>query len=309
MYGQQTAQFRVPRPVIDTSHFKIKNLPGQFFEVGGDLLFRADDGLTGPELWKYVPPLYKIFIPINGNARIDAGGNTGIAVTFSGLNRNILKPDTSYRTLTVERYSHGLNNVSGISEDYVSKYHWILRSSAELNFDQSTSIHFLLTELPELNIADPSKVIVYYRGFPGNGKFIPLATSYNELSNEIIAAGLEKFGQFVFASNDSLTTSVEENELTLKNFKLYQNYPNPFNPATKIKYSIPNVAEATLRPLHTKLKVYDILGREVKTLVNGEKQSGAYEVEFDASRLSSGIYFYKITAGNFSEIKKLVLLK
>jgi len=93
-------------------------------------------------------------------------------------------------------------------------------------------------------------------------------------------------------------------------FKLKQNYPNPFNPSTKIKYTIPSV---TLRQaqsdINVTLKVYDILGREVATLVNEEKPAGTYEVEFDGTGLPSGIYFYKLTAGKFSSTKKLVLLK
>ena len=93
-------------------------------------------------------------------------------------------------------------------------------------------------------------------------------------------------------------------------FSLSQNYPNPFNPVTKIKYSIPSV---TLRQaqsdISVTLKVYDVLGREVATLVNEEKPAGEYEVEFDGSALTSGIYFYRLKAGEFSETKKMILLK
>jgi len=96
---------------------------------------------------------------------------------------------------------------------------------------------------------------------------------------------------------------------------LYQNYPNPFNPSTKIKYSIPKVE--THRDVSLQmviLKVYDVLGNEVATLVNEEKQPGVYEVEFDShsnesQNLSSGIYFYQLKAGNFISIKKMVLLR
>jgi len=99
-------------------------------------------------------------------------------------------------------------------------------------------------------------------------------------------------------------------DFTPKEFLLYQNYPNPFNPTTKIKYTIPNVEthrDASLQMVT--LKVYDVLGNEVATLVNEEKQPGVYEVEFDASNLSSGIYFYQLKAGNFISIKKMVLLR
>jgi photosystem II stability/assembly factor-like uncharacterized protein len=85
-------------------------------------------------------------------------------------------------------------------------------------------------------------------------------------------------------------------------YSLNQNYPNPFNPTTNIKFSI-------IKAEQVKLIVYDIQGREVLTLVNESLQPGTYETEFDGSMLNSGVYFYKITSGNFSETKKMLLLK
>ncbi len=91
-------------------------------------------------------------------------------------------------------------------------------------------------------------------------------------------------------------------------YSLEQNYPNPFNPVTKIRFAIP--------PCHShesgnpvKLTVFDILGKEVATLVNESLQPGTYEISFDAASLSSGVYFYKMTAGDFSEIRKMVLIR
>ncbi len=85
-------------------------------------------------------------------------------------------------------------------------------------------------------------------------------------------------------------------------YKLLQNYPNPFNPSTKIKYSIPEGGRVVVN-------VFDILGKEVITLTNEYKDAGNYEVEFNAGNLSSGVYFYKIASGSYSEIKKMVLLR
>ena len=97
-------------------------------------------------------------------------------------------------------------------------------------------------------------------------------------------------------------TDVEQEVSKPEHFNLFQNYPNPFNPSTLIKYAIGSRQHATL-------KVYDILGNEVATLVDEEKPAGTYEVEFDASKLVSGIYFYKLQAGGFIKIRKMVLLK
>jgi subtilisin-like proprotein convertase family protein len=95
--------------------------------------------------------------------------------------------------------------------------------------------------------------------------------------------------------------SVANNQIPVK-YELKQNYPNPFNPVTKISYSVPKQSYVTLR-------VYDILGREVQTLVNGIMNTGNYEIEFDAMNLASGVYFYRMESGSFTEVKKLVILK
>jgi hypothetical protein len=95
-------------------------------------------------------------------------------------------------------------------------------------------------------------------------------------------------------------------------FNLEQNYPNPFNPATKIQFTIVSAQSGSAsggnRQLTT-VKVYDVLGREVATLVNEVKEPGTYTVEFDASSLASGVYFYRLQAGTFVETKKLLLLR
>lgn len=94
-----------------------------------------------------------------------------------------------------------------------------------------------------------------------------------------------------------------EDEITLlTEFSLEQNYPNPFNPSTTLRYSIPHESKVII-------KVYDIVGNEIETLVNEEKTIGTYEVEFNSSKLSSGIYFYQMKAENYTQTKKMVLLR
>ena len=85
-------------------------------------------------------------------------------------------------------------------------------------------------------------------------------------------------------------------------YSLSQNYPNPFNPVTRLGFGISN-------PGFVSLKVYDILGNEIKTLVNEIKSAGYYEIEFNGSDLSSGIYFYTLEAGSFRETKRMLLVK
>ena len=102
----------------------------------------------------------------------------------------------------------------------------------------------------------------------------------------------------------SLVTNVDEESYgnMIKDFILYQNYPNPFNPQTVISYKIRVRSNVVI-------KINDVLGKEIATLVNEEKPAGIYEVEFDATALTSGIYFYRIQADSFVEIKKMVLMK
>ena len=101
---------------------------------------------------------------------------------------------------------------------------------------------------------------------------------------------------------NGVVVGVPNENISPASFNLSQNYPNPFNPATKITYSIPN-------ELQVNLKIYDVMGREVAVLVNGRQQAGTYEVNFNAASLASGTYFYKLTAGDFVSVKKMILLK
>ncbi|MGQ9644326.1 MAG: T9SS type A sorting domain-containing protein [Ignavibacterium sp.] len=102
-----------------------------------------------------------------------------------------------------------------------------------------------------------------------------------------------------------------EKDFITNEFILYQNYPNPFNPATKIKFTIPRSTEYYSVLQNITLKIYDILGNEIATLVNEEKPAGIYEVEFDASKyeLPSGLYFYRLHSGNYTLTKKMLLLR
>lgn len=114
-----------------------------------------------------------------------------------------------------------------------------------------------------------------------------------------IFAGIDHGGVF---KSINPTTYIKEEDWVFTDYKLYQNYPNPFNPLTKINYSIP-------KSEYVQLKVYDLLGREIKSLLNNYQTTGTYELIFDGTLLPSGIYFYKIISGNYSDTKKMILLR
>ncbi|MEJ2242848.1 MAG: T9SS type A sorting domain-containing protein, partial [Candidatus Bathyarchaeota archaeon] len=92
------------------------------------------------------------------------------------------------------------------------------------------------------------------------------------------------------------------NNKIINDYRLSQNFPNPFNPSTKIEYSIPQSSQI-------QIKVFDVLGNEIKTLINEEKPSGAYELTWNAENLPSGVYFYQMRAGGFVQTRKMILLK
>lgn len=119
---------------------------------------------------------------------------------------------------------------------------------------------------------------------------------------DLVAA--EYDGNFTFYKNLFAPSSTVDNnnELPEKDFYLYQNYPNPFNPSTVIGYQLPVISYVTI-------KVYDVLGKEIITLVNEEKPAGNYEVDFNAEDLSSGVYFYQLQIGDFISTKKMILLR
>ncbi|HSL88171.1 MAG TPA: T9SS type A sorting domain-containing protein, partial [Ignavibacteriaceae bacterium] len=138
---------------------------------------------------------------------------------------------------------------------------------------------------------------VYYLFVSKSGAQVSLFASDPNppLSGTIALEGYSYNGPFT-------VTSVEHFAVTPDEYYLAQNYPNPFNPSTVISWQSPNGSWQTL-------KVYDLMGREVATLVDEFKSAGNYEVNFDASKLSSGTYFYTLQAGNFSQTKKLILIK
>lgn len=102
-------------------------------------------------------------------------------------------------------------------------------------------------------------------------------------------------------------TSISSNNTELDGYQLYQNYPNPFNPVTNIRFRIPSSGNGESRLVI--LKVYDVMGREVETLLNGIKPTGEYEVGWDARDYPSGVYFYNLETNDFIDVKKMILLK
>ncbi|MEO8232257.1 MAG: T9SS type A sorting domain-containing protein, partial [Ignavibacteriota bacterium] len=134
-------------------------------------------------------------------------------------------------------------------------------------------------------------------GGPNSFQKIKVANGY------FYGAGGGSVGKSIYRKNLSSIVNIEVQEYLLPvAYDLLQNYPNPFNPSTKISWQSPVGS-------HQTLKIYDVLGNEVATLLDEYTEAGRYEITFDASRLASGIYFYRLQAGQFIETRKMILLK
>ncbi len=211
------------------------------------------------------------------------------------------------------------------------------------SFSKTSSIHFTFDYVDENagedyvmaadfnsgdagNVAGPLNVI----GFPtysGDDKTIAYhATGYDQSNNlwdivnqmplkDNMIEGTGNSQDYVIGATfpfwfviGTRTTDIkEETDGIPSSYFLSQNYPNPFNPTTRIQYEIPNLE--THGNTYLQLKVYDVLGKEVATLVNEEKPSGTYEIDFNASSLPSGVYFYQLKTGEFIQTRKMILIK
>ena len=180
------------------------------------------------------------------------------------------------------------------------------KGTVTLNWTTATETNNHLFEI-ERSIGDGQFTTIGY--VEGHGTTTEIQ-SYQYIDNvsDIQATSLSyRLKQIDYDGSFEYSEVVEVTNPAPTDFVLHQNYPNPFNPTTRIKYSIPsNVKSETPK---VSLKVYDILGNEVVTLVNEEKTAGSFNVAFDATSLPSGVYFYRLTMGSYAVTKKMLYLK
>ena len=184
------------------------------------------------------------------------------------------------KSITSFEYFDGYENDS-------SYYKWMTHDTLDTQYNSGPDGPVTITSQDFQNINPGDSITVYYG--------MALGSSFAAVKSGLDSA----LGKY----NDSLTTVLKENEnISPVSYKLNQNYPNPFNPATTISFSIPVQEKVSL-------KVYNILGMEVSTLLNKVQTAGNYSIRFDAKNLSSGIYFYELKTGNFRDVRKMILLK
>ena len=221
---------------------------------------------------------------------IDNYNNYGVVAEANKL--SLFPHDSQYYNVL---FSKRLEKVENITQLYIEGNELFLIGKMK---EDSTEYGFytgMIDNNLEIEITDSSFIRIEYDAeitFNGN-------------------IALVKTDEEILVFNKDNTVSVENEKAEIIDYKILQNYPNPFNPTTTIRYTVPNaVGDAKYAsPTNVTLKVYDILGNEVATLVNEQKPAGNYEVNFKASSLSSGVYFYKIQSGSFTQVRKMLLLK
>jgi Secretion system C-terminal sorting domain len=232
----------------------------------------APDSLNYGSLPKVDSVLESQPFQVGANSRIIFTESSGFADSAAALN---VLGDSGYVRCKAEIVDNSDNKVIGTVDDSILS---------------SQDIHSGRTNSYQLGTDGISGKTVYVK--------IAVTTNLDSIKTVLV----ENYS----LDNPSAGKSTQSLSMTpinvIKSFTLYQNYPNPFNPTTVISYTIPRDGMATL-------KVYDVLGREVETLVNQNQKVGRYEVTFDGSRLASGVYFYRLVAGNHVITKKMLMLK
>ena len=176
----------------------------------------------------------------------------------------------------------------------------VFNSNVTLSWITATEINNYGFEIERRNAESINWMNVGFVSGNGNSTEIKY---YNYEDNSVpVGKFVYRLKQLDYNGNFQYSKEVEATILPANNFILNQNYPNPFNPVTRISYSIPENAFTTL-------KVYDILGNEIQTLISRELPAGSYEVEFDGKGLPSGVYIYKLNSGKFVKTLKMNLLK
>lgn len=225
---------------------------------------------------------------------VDDGGTLAKIMEYNALSNVTVIIDTVFHTnisdLTI------LLSHEGITDTLVYQNGEEGSDIIECNLTDASTISISEGEAPLTGSFKPHSPLSVFSGVNPSGDWT-LTINDGFAGNE---GTLEEWGLRLYF--DKATSIKNETPKIPTEFVLYQNYPNPFNPSTKINYSIKDQSFVTL-------KIFDVLGREIKTLINKVQPPGSYGVEFDATNLTSGIYFYRITAGKYTETRKMILLR
>jgi len=275
----------------------------------------------------YVQNINSINEIFNGDRTYDKGGTVlhmlrgilGDQEFFKCLKSYVSNPGLAYGNATTEDFENVCEQVTGKDLGYFFN-EWIYgenypKYSYNWNYQkQSTDKYDLQITLSQTQNSNPEffTMPVEFEISKNNGDTTitvfnnQINQSFNLVISDRPSSVTIDPNNLILKTIDTSTVSVKEDNLP-NNFTLYQNYPNPFNPTTTIKYSVPYLETQNLASVE--LAIYDVLGRRIKTLISRQQKPGNYKIEFNGSSLSSGIYYYRLSAGDFISTKCMVLLK
>jgi subtilisin family serine protease len=238
---------------------------------------------SGANITNMYSALYMYATPngLNSNniTALDTANKLGY--TFNNSNNN---PYIGVRLLTDQTLNFKAMNASEVLTGFTTQEKWDAMSGGIVSGYQGPGINCFVISGGPINLNNNDSMVVGFAVVKGND-LAELRTNSNTAKNRFGVIGIQQ-----------VSSNVPEK------FSLFQNYPNPFNPSTTIKFDIP-------KEDIVKLRMFDILGKEVAIIYNGKLGAGTYKLEFDASEISSGVYFYRIETGEFSDVKKMVILK
>lgn len=218
--------------------------------------------------------------------------------TFDGLGYNSGDPTSRWAGNNLPQWiGYDLGNSIMLSKTRIQFYKW--NEGRIYNYSIMVSTDSINWTTVKQNILSSNTEWTEENFEPIPARYVRIVVHSNNQNNWASLWETEFYGQLIVSGN-------EDNNIIPSNFALEQNYPNPFNPVTKIRYTIPGNVEARRG---VSLRVYDILGNEVATLVDEYKEPGIYEVEFDAADLASGVYIYRLQADGYLNTRKMILLR
>ena len=257
---------------------------------------------------------FPILSPDATQARVIAAGASQVAFTPITASLNFTANQTAGLAVAEEfngQYGGAFANTSPLDPFYwrfipLLRYWSVYDTLRDGTFTANVTFTYTPADFPsDPNFREDSLVVAGYN--PLSRQLEALPSTLNRTNRTVTTAYTKFFDTWVVASKTTILVSVPFAQTVPNAFYLGQNYPNPFNPTTKIRFSIPASVGTGHAP--SVLKVYDVLGREVRTLVNEELQPGNYERTIDAGGLASGVYFYRLHSGSFRETKRMLLLK
>ena len=238
----------------------------------------------------------------------DLTGGTNISATLAGvLSIRILHSVSGNYIADIVTAQLGIDNITAAEEplpvEFVAFNAVVEGSSVNLSWSTASEINNRGFEIERASSLTTPGQDWITRGFVKGRGTSTEKHNYSFIDENILSGNYSyRLKQIDYSGIYLYSDIIEVNVVEPGQFNLSHNYPNPFNPVTKIKYSLPQTGYVTL-------KVYNSLGQEVAILVNNFNEAGTHEVEFDASAFNSGVYYYRLEAGNFSDVNKMILIK